>query len=309
MADSTTNIAQVDSSQAQKEVTVNGLFDASSPAMFGGRRAEACAGLVWGYYGGRWGGSAVANGTVTLLPSTTNYIVADRLTGAIMLMDGSPDLWADTLNYARLYAITTGTAAVTSYADHRVGPDGLFVVTPPDQVSPIGRHAVPVAAGSMRPSATGGCAALSGIASASNQPDIVTLNFDPTTQEYAQFSVAMPSSWDRGTLTFRAHWSHPTTTTDFGVAWDLQAVAVGNDDPIAVAFGTAQVVVDTGGTTNDLYSTPESSAITVAGTPQAEDVVFFRLSRATGNGADNMAVDARLHGITLYMTTDAAVDE
>jgi hypothetical protein len=171
-----------------------------------------------------------------------------------------------------------------------------------------GKQAIYVSAGAIRPSVTGGCAALAAIASASNQPDIVTLDFDPSTQEYAQFGVVMPKKWNEGTVTFKAHWSHASTTTNFGVVWDLQAVAVSDDDAIAAAFGTAQTSTDTGGTTNDLYTSPESSAITVAGSPAAEDMVFFRLSRVTGNGSDTMAVEARLHGITLYVTTDASTD-
>lgn len=171
-----------------------------------------------------------------------------------------------------------------------------------------GRHAIWIAAGSITPSATGGCAALATIASAANQPDIQTLDFDATTQEYAQFSIRMPKSWNEGTVTFAPVWSHAATMTNFGVVWDLQAVAVSNDDAIAVAFGTAQTSTDTGGTTDDVYIGPESSAITVSGTPAAEDVVFFRLSRVTGDGGDTMAIDARLHGITLYVTTDAEND-
>lgn len=171
-----------------------------------------------------------------------------------------------------------------------------------------GKQSIYVAAGSIAPSSTGGCSTLTTIASAANQPDIVTLNFDATTQEYAQFSIAMPKKWNEGTVTFKAYWSHAATTTNFGVVWDLQAVAVSDDDAIAVAYGTAQTSTDTGGTTNDLYVSPESSAITVAGTPAAEDMVFFRLSRVTGNGSDTMAIDARLHGIMLYVTTDADTD-
>jgi hypothetical protein len=171
-----------------------------------------------------------------------------------------------------------------------------------------GRHAVYIAAGSMAPSATGGCALLSRIASAADQPDIVSLNFDTTTQEYAQFSLVMPKSWDEGTVTFAPVWSHAATTTNFGVVWDLQGYAASNDDAIATAFGTAQTSADTGGTTNDIYMGPESSAITIAGTPASEDTVFFRLSRVTGNGSDTMAIDARLHGIVLYITTNADTD-
>jgi hypothetical protein len=174
--------------------------------------------------------------------------------------------------------------------------------------STVGKHAVWIAAGSMAPSASGGCAALATIASAANQPDIQTLNFDASSQEYAQFSITMPPSWNEGTVTFKPVWSHAATTTNFGVVWDLQGVAVSDDDTIAVNFGTAQTSTDTGGTTNDLYTGPESSAITIAGTPATGDTVFFRLSRVTGNGSDTMAIDARLHGIVLYMTTAAGTD-
>lgn len=175
-------------------------------------------------------------------------------------------------------------------------------------LSPRGLHAIPIMAGSMAPSVTGGCAALASVASAANQPDIVYLAFDPTTQEYAQFAVPMPKSWDKSTITFQPIWSHAATTTNFGVVWDLQAVAVSDDDPIAVAYGTAQTSTDTGGTTNDVYVGPASSAITVSGTPANGDVVFFRISRVTGNGSDTMAIDARLHGIMLFITTDAEND-
>lgn len=193
--------------------------------------------------------------------------------------------------------------------------DGLYIIEdngtvygPVATSNATGRHAVWVPAAAMTPSATGGCAALATAASAANQPDIQSLDFDATTQEYAQFSIRMPKSWDEGTVTFAPVWSHAATTTNFGVVWDLQGVAVSDDDAIAVAFGTAQTSTDTGGTTNDIYVGPESSAITIAGTPAAEDVVFFRISRVTGNGSDTMAIDARLHGITLYITTNAGND-
>ena len=171
-----------------------------------------------------------------------------------------------------------------------------------------GKHAVPMAAGSMTPSSTGGCAALANIASASNQPDIATLDFDATTQEYAQFAIPMPKSWDKGTITALFNWSHAATTVNFGVVWNIQAVAVSNDDTIAVNFGTAQQVADTGGTTNDLYVTSETPAITVGGSPANGDTVFFRVSRVTGDGGDTMAIDARLHSVILFITTDADND-
>lgn len=171
-----------------------------------------------------------------------------------------------------------------------------------------GRHEVPITAAAISPSSAGGCAQLAIIASAANQPDIATLDFDPTTQEYAQFSIPMPKSWNKGTITALFKWSHAATTTNFGVVWNIQAVAVSNDDTIAVNFGTAQQIADTGGTTNDLYVTDETPAITVAGSPANGDTVFFRISRVTGDGSDNMAIDARLHSVVLFITTDADTD-
>lgn len=272
------------------------------------QRQQAHSGLTWGYYGGRWSGFSVSDATLTLANNATNYIVVEISTGAISVSSSNTN-WNSTSAYRRVYQVTTVSGAVTAIQDHRAGANGVLGGVPPTGGGgTVGRHAIYLAAASMIPSATGGCAALATIASAANQPDISTLDFDATTQEYAQFGIVMPKSWNEGTVTFVAHWSHAATTTNFGVVFDLQAVAVANDDPIAVAFGTAQTVTDTGGTTNDLYTSPESSAITVAGSPGAEEMVFFRLSRVTGNGSDTMAIDARLHGITLYITTDAEND-
>ena len=135
-----------------------------------------------------------------------------------------------------------------------------------------------------------------------------TLDFDTTTAEYAQFAIRMPKSWNEGTVTFAPVWSHASTTTNFGVVWSLAGVAISNDDAGDVAFGTVQTSTDTGGTTNDIYEGPESSAITIAGTPAANDYVMFQVARVPSNGSDTMAIDARLHGVVLFYTVDTATD-
>lgn len=282
---------------------MNELFDAVSVAGAYGKRHAVTTGLTWGYYGSIYNTVTVADGTVALTDNATNYIVAHRTTGAVSASTATTN-WNTVATYAKLYKVTTASGLVTDEEDHRLDTGGLFNST--SITSPVGLHAVYVAAAAMAPSVSGGCAAITTIASASNQPDITTLDFDQTTEEYAQFSVVMPKSWNEGTVTFKAHWSHASSTGD--VIWGLQAVAVSNDDAIAVAFGTAQEVTDTGGTVNDLYTSPESSAITVAGTPAAEDMVFFRLYRKSAAGGDTLSADGRLHGITLYITTDAATD-
>ena len=175
-----------------------------------------------------------------------------------------------------------------------------------------GKHAVPIPATAMYTTTTSGAAA-GEVETTSNKVMIKTFDFDTAADEYVQFQIPMPASWDESTVTFIAHWSHPVTTTNFKVAWALQGVAIGDDDALDAAFGTAVVAGaastgDTGGTTDDLYSTPESAAITIAGTPAASDMVIFRLLRDVSDAADTLAVDARLHGITLFMTTAAGND-
>lgn len=172
----------------------------------------------------------------------------------------------------------------------------------------IGRHSIPVMASAMTPRNTGGCAALAILAGASGQPDVNYLAFDASSEEHASFAIPMPKSWNEGTVTFIPIWAHPATATNFGVCWKLRAVSLSNDDALATSFGTAQSSVDTGGTTSDLYRGPESSAITIAGTPAAEDVVFYDIYRDPADGGDTMAVDAYLLGVVLYITTDADTD-
>ena len=143
---------------------------------------------------------------------------------------------------------------------------------------------------------------------ATNKQMFKTLDFDTSTQEFAQFAIHMPKSWDEGTVTFQPVWSHAATATNFGVVWALEALALSDDDAGDASFGTAQTSTDTGGTTNDIYIGPESSEITIGGSPAENDYVIFQVKRVPSNGSDTMAIDARLHGIKLFITTNAATD-
>ena len=171
-----------------------------------------------------------------------------------------------------------------------------------------GRMMIPVMAGSMQPSASGGSGVLTNVATSANQPDILTLNFHQTTQQHAQFSIPFPKRWDRGTITARFRWSHASTTTNFGCVWGIQAVAVSDNEAINQAYGTAVEVTDTGGTANRLYVSSETSAMTVAGTPADGDTVFFRVYRKAADAADTLAIVSRLHGVDLFITTNAEND-
>lgn len=160
----------------------------------------------------------------------------------------------------------------------------------------------------LRPSATSGCAPLAVVSMGAGKPDLQSFDFDASAIEYLEFSLPMPKSWNEGTVTAQYLWSHASTTTNFGIVWSLQGLACGDADSMNASFGSVANQVDTGGTADALYISPESPAVTIGGTPAENDMVFFRISRNATHVNDTLAVDARLHAIRLFITTNSLSD-
>lgn len=139
-----------------------------------------------------------------------------------------------------------------------------------------------------------------------NKVMLKSFDFDPATPEYVQFSFLAPKRWDEGTMKAKFVWSHAATATNFGVVWAIQGLSLSDDDAGDTAFGTAVTVTDTGGTTNDIYVTAETAAFTLGNTPNEGDLVVFQVYRDAANGSDTMTIDARLMGVMLYWTSNAA---
>ena len=140
------------------------------------------------------------------------------------------------------------------------------------------------------------------------RPDLKVFDFDASTKQYTQFTVAMPKSWNEGTITYQAYWS-PSTTNTGNAIFGLQAVACADNDTIDVAYGTQIEVTDAGiGTVEDQQITSESSAMTVAGSPAAGELTYFQLLRDATDGSDTFSADARVLGVKIFYTTDAAND-
>jgi hypothetical protein len=140
------------------------------------------------------------------------------------------------------------------------------------------------------------------------RPDMKVLDFDPSTDEFAQFSVAFPKSWNEGTVTYQVYWT-PSTVNTGDCIFGLQGVAIGDGDTIDVVYGTAVNVTDAGiGTVEDQQVSAVSSAITIAGSPAVDQQTYFQLYRDANAGGDTFTGDARVLGIKIFFTTDAAND-
>jgi hypothetical protein len=178
--------------------------------------------------------------------------------------------------------------------------DGLAIKT-------ASKETIWVPAAAMYPSTTNPCADLVQVETTALRPDLKCLDFDASSDEFAQFAVAFPKSWNEGTVTYQPFWTVTGTNTGT-VTWQLGGITASNDDSINTAFGTliATTALAHSGTSNDLMVSAESSAVTIAGSPAAGDLVFFQINRDIS--ADNQSGDARLLGVKLFFTTDASND-
>ena len=75
-----------------------------------------------------------------------------------------------------------------------------------------GKETIWVPASAMYPNSTSGCADIEQT-ELSNGPELKTLDFDKDSDEFAQFAVAFPKSWDEGTVTYQAFFTAASTNT------------------------------------------------------------------------------------------------
>lgn len=204
----------------------------------------------------------------------------------------------------------TGVVEMATTAEAETGTDTSRAVTAAGvKAAIVGKHTVGAAAGSLFPATANGCAPLAQAETTTNKINYKYLAFDASAAELAWCAIPTPKSYNASTLTARVVWTHPSTTTNFAVVWAIELFAAANDDALDTALGTVVTVTDTGGTTQDFYTSDVFAAITPSNTPAKQDWLFARVSRQAADGADTMAVDAHLIGVEFYYTTDAMTDD
>lgn len=159
------------------------------------------------------------------------------------------------------------------------------------------KRGIYVPSSAMFPSTTAPCASLTQVESSTNDVNIKVLDFDGagTSKEYAEFGLPSPLYWDALTITAQFVWY--ATAGSGTVNWEIQGLALSDDDALDTAFGTLQEVTDTLLATGDVHISPITSAVTIAGTPVAGDWVNFKIARDPAN--DTNTSDARLMGVII----------
>lgn len=247
-------------------------------------------------------GISLDGATSTLLQSGTSSINTNTTEAAIVTAAG-------TIRLSSVSGLVVTDAQVSKtglkYAASGYANDPLSLMPKEDVEALInGVQDLFVPASAMWPRITGGCSAIVQTEMATSLFNIQSLDFDQTTQEFAQFQLVLPRKWNNGTITAVVYWTAASGTGT--VQWGISAGAYRNDDALTVALGTAQTSDDTLLATNDLHISPATSAITVAGTVQ--DAVFIAVQISRNTASDTLNADAKLLGISFRITTDAAID-
>ena len=307
-------ITHIEVSQQNKKASANAAFDALDEATQDTIDIDCSAG-----------------GTVTVP-------VASQLANKLLRLTGSPagaftlDLQPTKRNLAiqnvsgqtATIDTTSGSTPTTDLATGQTlsliirGADITFIGTKGDgsggAAGSFGRKSEYIPAAAMQPSVTKPCSGLQIVEGTAGQPNIHVRDFDDgvtVTLEEAQFQAPFPNRWNKSTITFEVFDTHAggQTATQDGRVWGLSAVAISSDEAWDTAFGTEVLVTIDQANANRVHKSSESAAVTVAGTPADDDFIFFRIRRKTDDAADDMDQDARLLGVRIYWTEDAAVDD
>jgi len=104
-------------------------------------------------------------------------------------------------------------------------------------VKVAGKESIWIPAGAMYPSTTNPCSDLTQVETTALRPDLKVLDFAAAADDFAQFSIAFPKSWNEGTITYQPFWTVTGTNTGT-VVWQLGGIAVTSDATINTALGT-----------------------------------------------------------------------
>jgi len=230
----------------------------------------------------------VAIGTATV---DTNSLLA--VEGAISLDEISAP--TNTADRGQLYTNADNELHMIDGA----GTDTVFLKS--------GKHSIWVPSSAMTPLTTNGCSVLTQVEMTAGRPELQVLDFAADADDFCQFTVAFPKSWNEGTVTFQPFWTVTGTNTGTAV-WNLTGISV--DDNYAINSGYPSIAA-TGakahsGTSNDLNTSPESGALTITNA-SVDSVTYFRLSLDTSSSSQTGTV--RLIGLKLFYDINAGNDE
>lgn len=167
-----------------------------------------------------------------------------------------------------------------------------------------GNHTIWLPAGSLAASSVSG-AASNTFASDATKPTVTVLDFDPASEEFAEFTVNFPKSWDESQVTAAFVWMSSNSTGV--VEWGIRCVSISDDDTLNAEFGSGILVTDTATAVSDAMISGTTSGLDCSAAES--DVVFFQVYRNAGGANDTSLVDGSLIGVRMLYRMNANNDD
>jgi len=256
------------------------------------------------------GGALTSSGTVTLAGGTNTINVASG-TASLDIATAKTVNIDDNLTITNGLTVNGGYAGTLAYAasGKTVTVSGSVTLNE-NIVTVIGKHDVWIPAKLMHINGTDGADEVL-LDTANEHNAVAVIAFDTTTQEWADFEVMLPGTWNSSVnLTAHVIWSHPVTAANYGVYFGLSRKGFADGEHLdanikGTGFGST---TDTGGNTDYIYISPAITMAYNTGDATTGELLHFRLTRDPTQGTDTLGVDARVHGVYLYYTTSTGVD-
>jgi len=187
----------------------------------------------------------------------------------------------------------TGPTGLTGATSTVTGPTG----DTGDTGAPAGQLFLTAAGG--WPSTTNGCAEPIKKEYGTNDVDMYNMAFDKDADEFAQWTVGMPSDWNAGTVTAIFYWTCTGGGGGETVKWYCQGRSYADNDAIDQAFINPIGVADTWIADDDVHISSATGNITITGAG-ASELVQFRVYRDVSE--DDLTTDALLLGVMINYT-------
>ncbi len=173
--------------------------------------------------------------------------------------------------------------------------------------SMIGKHSIYMPAGAMLATKNNG-AKLKLTHLANEGRNINTLDFSGSLWNAAQFSIAMPKSWNAGAVQFQLYWLCDHLTITNGATFKIAACSIGKADSFIKSFGVeTSLTSNPTATKNDLIISAISGDLIIKDAG-ANKLAFFQIYRDVSDSGDTIPVDAKLIGLNLTYTTKKPTD-
>jgi len=229
-----------------------------------------------------------------------------NLDNAELVIDSSGNIGIGTSSPTEILTVE-GTISGSSDLHLGHGSDGTGNIRISGSVASRNYRSFYIAAAGMTPSVTNGASTGTEERPGNAGGDITYstvdyLAFDASTNEAANFQIAMPGEWDLGTI--KARFYFMTDTADGGtnndIRWAVYAEAISDNESINNDFNSAVAITSTAHNDDEkLVISDATVALTVENSPAALDLITFQVTRFAGAAADTYAGDAHLLGVSI----------